>query len=34
MTHVTDEVLAALALGDSDVDPADRQHAETCPLCS
>ena len=34
MTHVTDEVLAALALGDPDVDPADRQHAETCPLCS
>jgi Anti-sigma-K factor rskA, C-terminal len=34
MTHLTDEVLAALALGDSDVDAADRQHAQTCPLCS
>jgi hypothetical protein len=34
MTHLTDEVLAAIALGDPDVDPADRQHAETCPLCS
>lgn len=34
MTHLTDEVLAALALGDSDVDAADREHAETCPVCS
>jgi anti-sigma-K factor RskA len=34
MTHLNDEVLAALALGDSDVDPADREHAETCPVCS
>ena len=34
MTHLTDEVLAALALGDPDVDAADREHAESCPLCS
>jgi anti-sigma-K factor RskA len=34
MTHLTDEVLAALALGDSEVDAADREHAATCPVCS
>ena len=34
MSHVSDDVLAAIALGDPDVDPADREHAESCPVCS
>ncbi|MEP6650486.1 MAG: anti-sigma factor [Lapillicoccus sp.] len=34
MTHVTDDVLAAIALGDPDVDAADLDHAESCPVCS
>src|SRR6476660_658641 len=34
MTHVSDDVLAAIALGDPDVDPADRDHVDSCPVCS
>ena len=34
MTHVSDDVLAAIALGDPDVDPADRAHVDSCPVCS
>ena len=34
MSHVSDDVLAGIALGDPDVDPADREHAESCPVCS
>lgn len=34
MSHVRDDVLAAIALGDPDVDPADREHAASCPVCS
>jgi hypothetical protein len=34
MSHVSDDVLAAIALGDPDVSPADREHAESCPVCS
>ena len=34
MTHVSDDVLAAIALGDLDVDPADRDHVDSCPMCS
>ncbi len=34
MTHVNDDVLAAIALDDPDVDPADRAHVDACPVCS
>jgi len=34
MTHVSDDVLAAIALGDADVGPADRDHVDSCPVCS
>jgi len=34
MTHVPDEVLAALALGQTDVPPSDREHVRTCPECN
>ena len=34
MTHVSDDVLAAVALGDPDVDPADRSHLDDCPVCA
>ncbi len=34
MTHVSDDVLAAIALGDLDVDRADRDHVDSCPVCS
>ena len=34
MTHVSDDVLAAIALGDPDVGPADRDHVDSCPVCS
>lgn len=34
MTHVSDDVLAAVALGDPDVDPADRLHLDECPVCA
>jgi anti-sigma-K factor RskA len=34
MSHVSDDVLAAIALGDPDVSPADREHVESCPMCS
>jgi hypothetical protein len=34
MTHVNDDVLAAIALDDPDVDPADRAHVAACPVCS
>ncbi|HEY6743664.1 MAG TPA: anti-sigma factor, partial [Lapillicoccus sp.] len=34
MTHVSDDVLAAIALGDPDVDPADHEHVSACPVCS
>ena len=34
MTHVNDDVLAAIALDDTDVDPADRAHVDACPVCS
>jgi hypothetical protein len=34
MTHVTDDVLAAIALEDPDVDPAAREHVDSCPVCS
>ncbi len=34
MTHVSDDVLAAIALGDPDVGPTDREHAASCPVCS
>lgn len=34
MTHLPDEVLAALAIGDLDVSEWDRDHASGCPECS
>ena len=34
MTHVNDDVLAAIALDDPEVDPADRAHVAACPVCS
>ncbi|MEP6630717.1 MAG: anti-sigma factor [Lapillicoccus sp.] len=34
MNHVTDETLAAMALGEHDVDPAARDHVGGCPVCS
>ncbi len=34
MSHVSDDVLAGIALGDPDVDPADRDHVDSCPVCS
>jgi Anti-sigma-K factor rskA len=34
MTHVNDDVLAAIALGEADVDAADRTHVDSCPVCS
>ncbi len=34
MTHAPDELLAALALGETDVDPAVRDHVGGCPVCS
>ena len=34
MNHVTDETLAAIALGESDVDAAARDHVSGCPVCS
>lgn len=34
MTHAPDEVLAALALGDGDIDPVVIEHVEGCPVCS
>ncbi len=34
MNHVTDETLAAIALGEPDVDPAARDHVGGCPVCS
>ncbi len=34
MNHVTDETLAAIALGEPDVDPAARDHVDGCPVCS
>ena len=34
MNHVTDETLAAIALGEHDVDPAARDHVGGCPVCS
>jgi hypothetical protein len=34
MTHVSDDVLAAIALDEPDVDPVDRAHVDSCPVCS
>ena len=34
MSHVNDDVLAAIALGDADVSAEDRAHVESCPVCS
>ena len=34
MSHVSDEVLAAIALGDPDVSTEDREHVSSCPVCS
>ena len=33
MTHVDEEVLAALAIGDPDMGPADAEHVQSCPTC-
>ena len=34
MTHGPEEVLAALALGETDVSAADREHVRSCPTCA
>ena len=34
MTHLTDDVLAAIALGEPDVAPDDLAHVDSCPVCS
>lgn len=34
MSHVSDDVLAAIALGDPDVSPEDQAHVASCPVCS
>jgi hypothetical protein len=34
MTHVSDDVLAGIALGEADIDQADRDHVDSCPVCS
>jgi anti-sigma-K factor RskA len=34
MSHVSEEVLAALALGDPDVSPDEREHVDSCPVCA
>lgn len=34
MTHVSDDVLAGIALGEADIDQADRDHVDACPVCS
>jgi hypothetical protein len=34
MTHLTDDVLAAIALGEPDVAPDDLAHVNSCPVCS
>ena len=34
MSHVSDDVLAAIALGDLEVTPEDRLHVASCPVCS
>jgi hypothetical protein len=34
MTHLSEDVLAALALGEADVAQADRDHVQSCAACS
>lgn len=34
MRHASDDVLAAIALGDDDIDAAVREHVRDCPACS
>lgn len=34
MSHVSDDVLAAIALGDPDISPEDQAHVASCPVCS